>query len=43
VQQKIDKIKQGRGEKTTDIDGLDLDDDYEKGIDGGPKRPRKKR
>ncbi|MDH5636987.1 MAG: PilT/PilU family type 4a pilus ATPase [Nitrospinota bacterium] len=41
VQRKIDKIKQTRGEKTSDIDGLDMDSDYSKGVDGAPKRKRR--
>jgi twitching motility protein PilT len=32
VQRGIDKVKQGRGEKTTDVDGLKLDWDYTRGI-----------
>ena len=42
MQQKIDKIKQTRGEKTTDIDGLSLDDSYESGP-GGPGGKKKRR
>ncbi|MDH5511517.1 MAG: type IV pilus twitching motility protein PilT, partial [Nitrospinota bacterium] len=41
VQRKIDKIKQQRGEKTSDIDNLNLDDDYSKGVDGAPKKKRR--
>jgi twitching motility protein PilT len=32
VQRGIDKVKQGRGEKTTDVEGLKLDWDYNKGL-----------
>ncbi|MDH5755084.1 MAG: PilT/PilU family type 4a pilus ATPase [Nitrospinota bacterium] len=42
VQRKIDKVKQTRGEKTSDIEGLDLDDDYSKEVDGGKGKRRKR-
>jgi twitching motility protein PilT len=32
VQRGIDKVKQGRGEKTTDVEGLKLDWDYNKSV-----------
>jgi len=32
VQRGIDKVKQGRGEKTTDVEGLKLDSDYNRTI-----------
>jgi twitching motility protein PilT len=32
VQRGIDKVKQGRGEKTSDVEGLKLDWDYNRGI-----------
>jgi twitching motility protein PilT len=32
VQRGIDKVKQGRGEKTTDVEGLKLDWDYNKNV-----------
>ena len=43
VQRKIDKVKQGRGEKTTDIDDLSLDDDYSKEHDSGKGRGKRRR
>ena len=32
VQRGIDKVKQGRGERTTDVEGLKLDWDYNKSV-----------
>jgi twitching motility protein PilT len=38
VQRGIDTIKQKRGEKTTDVEGLRLDADYNRAVFGGRKR-----
>jgi twitching motility protein PilT len=32
VQRGIDKVKQGRGEKTSDVEGLKLDWDYNRSV-----------
>ncbi|HET7340926.1 MAG TPA: PilT/PilU family type 4a pilus ATPase [Methylomirabilota bacterium] len=38
VQRGIDTIKQKRGEKTTDVEGLKLDADYNRSVFGAPRR-----
>jgi twitching motility protein PilT len=38
VQRGIDTVKQRRGEKTTDVEGLKLDADYNRSVFGGRKR-----
>jgi twitching motility protein PilT len=38
VQRGIDTIKQKRGEKTTDVEGLKLDADYNRSVFGTRKR-----
>ena len=38
VQRGVDTIKQRRGEKTTDVEGLKLDTDYNRSVFGGKKR-----
>ena len=38
VQRGIDTIKQGRGEKTTDVEGLKLDHDYNRSVFGAKRK-----
>jgi twitching motility protein PilT len=38
VQRGIDTVKQRRGEKTTDVEGLKLDADYNRSVFGAPRR-----
>ena len=40
VQRGIDTIKQKRGEKTTDVQGLKLDADYNRSVFGAPARKK---
>jgi twitching motility protein PilT len=38
VQRGIDTLKQKRGEKTTDVEGLKMDSDYNRSVFGAPRR-----
>jgi len=40
VQRGIDTLKQKRGEKTTDVEGLKLDSDYNRSVFGAPARKK---
>ena len=40
MQRGIDTLKQKRGEKTTDVEGLRLDADYNRSVFGSPARKK---
>jgi hypothetical protein len=38
VQRGVDQVKQKRGEKTSDVEGLKLDNDYNRSVFGAKRR-----